>query len=531
MNERKSSELEKLIESMTTTGLLELNALDMKKLKSICRQSDDNIERVFRLLFHYLNKNHSQIRVTTLLIINELFNRSHRFRQLICNNLYELFELCLEINGKRKLPKPKSFAIELKNKSIEFIQKWNQNFGEEYEELSSAFKYLIDHKIVDFNDRLVVNESQRKLLEEEEIKKKNIIKLKVEKAIEELKEIETEVKSLFTQINNCFELLLPKMDSNYESNHCFNNDQSLDRIKPLTDFSIEIVIKPFIEILKNEDTIAIIDNMKDSRFQLSKICAFKLKRLLHIMSKGFELCQNELKRAIDMKYEIESIEQKFLELKIINNEDLKHNSNQSLNNESDSSDDDFEEVEQKEGLELIIPEHRRKEYGLEALSMASTSSHNPLNASTSSQSLDVETNEKRCNAILPSGKLCPRKDKVKCPFHGLIIPRDISGVPLNEEHRKAEDLKKANALPDWQNPQLLQELKHSVGIDLTVGKRKRRKYPALQDIKLLENTSRKRLEKKIFKKVVRERVEKDLNSINWKNHTQYENQWNYSLQS
>ncbi|PSN33567.1 hypothetical protein C0J52_26229 [Blattella germanica] len=31
-----------------------------------------------------------------------------------------------------------------------------------------------------------------------------------------------------------------------------------------------------------------------------------------------------------------------------------------------------------------------------------------------------------CRAPLPSGKLCPRHDRHKCPFHGPIVPRDAS---------------------------------------------------------------------------------------------------------
>ncbi|KAJ2670959.1 hypothetical protein IWW42_003669 [Coemansia sp. RSA 1085] len=34
-----------------------------------------------------------------------------------------------------------------------------------------------------------------------------------------------------------------------------------------------------------------------------------------------------------------------------------------------------------------------------------------------------------CRAPLRDGRLCPRKDLVKCPFHGVIIPRDEEGRP------------------------------------------------------------------------------------------------------
>ena len=37
-----------------------------------------------------------------------------------------------------------------------------------------------------------------------------------------------------------------------------------------------------------------------------------------------------------------------------------------------------------------------------------------------------------CRAPLSSGKLCPRKDRVKCPLHGKVIARDNMGNPVNK---------------------------------------------------------------------------------------------------
>ena len=36
-----------------------------------------------------------------------------------------------------------------------------------------------------------------------------------------------------------------------------------------------------------------------------------------------------------------------------------------------------------------------------------------------------------CRAPLPNGKLCPRMDRQKCPFHGKIIGRDKMGNPTD----------------------------------------------------------------------------------------------------
>ncbi|XP_008417961.1 UV-stimulated scaffold protein A-like isoform X3 [Poecilia reticulata] len=44
-----------------------------------------------------------------------------------------------------------------------------------------------------------------------------------------------------------------------------------------------------------------------------------------------------------------------------------------------------------------------------------------------------------CRAPLGNGTLCQRQDRIKCPFHGLIIPRDQEGQPCREEDRQREE--------------------------------------------------------------------------------------------
>ncbi|XP_047423135.1 UV-stimulated scaffold protein A isoform X4 [Sciurus carolinensis] len=44
----------------------------------------------------------------------------------------------------------------------------------------------------------------------------------------------------------------------------------------------------------------------------------------------------------------------------------------------------------------------------------------------------------RCRALRPDGRLCERQDRLKCPFHGRIIPRDDEGRPLDPEDRARE---------------------------------------------------------------------------------------------
>ncbi|GLD73802.1 UV-stimulated scaffold protein A isoform X1 [Lates japonicus] len=44
-----------------------------------------------------------------------------------------------------------------------------------------------------------------------------------------------------------------------------------------------------------------------------------------------------------------------------------------------------------------------------------------------------------CRAPLGNGKLCQRQDRLKCPFHGQIVPRDQEGRPCRQEDRLREE--------------------------------------------------------------------------------------------
>ncbi|KAJ1804078.1 hypothetical protein LPJ56_005700, partial [Coemansia sp. RSA 2599] len=54
---------------------------------------------------------------------------------------------------------------------------------------------------------------------------------------------------------------------------------------------------------------------------------------------------------------------------------------------------------------------------------------------------------KACRAPMKNGKLCPRRDLVKCPFHGPVIPRDEQGHPAGgyvQEEQPSEEQSEAS---------------------------------------------------------------------------------------
>ncbi|KAI5624773.1 UV-stimulated scaffold protein A [Silurus asotus] len=152
--------------------------------------------------------------------------------------------------------------------------------------------------------------------------------------------------------------------------------------------------------------------------------------------------------------------------------------------------------------------------------------------------------EHKCKAPNPNGSLCERQDRVKCPFHGLIIPRDEIGRPINPEDAarlEREEYKRREEQPDWRDPELMREIEAATGEDLGSsktygkgkkggkGKGKKRKYPNLTDLKQTANTSRSRLEKKVFNKSSMRRVAEVMNKMDTRKHEKFANQFNYAL--
>lgn len=148
-----------------------------------------------------------------------------------------------------------------------------------------------------------------------------------------------------------------------------------------------------------------------------------------------------------------------------------------------------------------------------------------------------------CRAPLPSGKLCPRQDRYKCPLHGPIVARDKTGKctnPENAERVSKEIEEKSKECPDWQDPQLLEDIKQATGVDLKMpdktkrkGNKKKKqadkqKYPGLTDISVKQNTPYTRLSKKIFKRGTVKRVARTMDTADHKRfRDKYGDQFNY----
>uniref|UniRef100_A0ABI7Z107 UV-stimulated scaffold protein A n=1 Tax=Felis catus TaxID=9685 RepID=A0ABI7Z107_FELCA len=145
----------------------------------------------------------------------------------------------------------------------------------------------------------------------------------------------------------------------------------------------------------------------------------------------------------------------------------------------------------------------------------------------------------RCRAPRPDGRLCERQDRLKCPFHGKIVPRDDAGRPLRPEDRAWEQRRlqqqQQAGRPEWQDPEFMRDVEAATGVDLGSsgpsgrGRGKRRRRRGLTDLKQQADTARARIAKKVFAKAAVQRVVTAMNQMDRKKHEKFANQFNYAL--
>ena len=425
-------QLGEIVGNLTTSGDPSLNNDLMKKLKAICKKSDVYVKHVYHLVLTQLKKNHAEIRLSSFQIINELFLRSHTFREMLLIDFQIFLELTVETDYKQPLPPPKSAAKVLKEKAIEAIDSWHGKFGPHYKKLDLGYNYLKRVKNVEFNSHTARSQAERRQSEEKERRKRNIINGQVIRVENEMSDMISEMELCATEIENCFKLLLPHPDD-YEV-HCADKSVSSsseqkqmphhedmtksqderevtedvgekDVIGNKMDSQITDVVSEKVkdeeQLLSNHGlatrsyqlTIRLdksgpeIEETVDNSIVLKTVREFykelthkhlpMINKWLSVLSKG-EGMQLKIQQLIDLKRTLEASKSKFLELKITplvdNVESVSMHGKADSSSDEDDDTEDFEDVPEKEWIQVAIPPSERNEYGLQSLSTSQQSS-------------------------------------------------------------------------------------------------------------------------------------------------------------
>ena len=424
--------LGEIVGNLTTSGDPSLNNDLMKKVKAICKKSDVYVKHVYHLVLTQLKKNHAEIRLSSFQIISELFLRSHTFREMLLIDFQIFLELTVETDYKQPLPPPKAVAKVLKEKAIEAIDSWHRKFGPHYKKLDLGYNYLKRVKNVEFNSHAARSQAERRQSEERERRKKNIINAQIIRVENEMSDMISEMELCATEIENCFKLLLPHPDD-YEVHYadksaCSSSEleqmpnredvtKSQDerevtedvREKEVIDSKMDSQITDVVcekvederQLLSNHGlatrsyqlTIRLdksgpeIEETVDNSIVLKTVCEFykelthkhlpMVNKWLSVLSKG-EGMQLKIQQLIDLKRTLEASKSKFLELKITplvdNVESVSMRGKADSSSDEDDDTEDFEDVPEKEWMQVAILPSERNEYGLQPLSTSQQSS-------------------------------------------------------------------------------------------------------------------------------------------------------------
>ncbi|CAG5126057.1 unnamed protein product [Candidula unifasciata] len=211
LNKETLKLMDKCLYELTTTGSPSLDDTLMKKFKRFCRQSDDYVRYAFLLIMRQLNKKHSEIRLSAFQVADELFNRSHAFRETMVNHLQAVLALTTETETERPLPPPKSAAKKLKTDALHALQLWHDKYGQGYKKLVVGYNYLKNCKHVDFNDIRTQNQAERQRIENEEKRKEKIRTDKLAKVLKDIAELKPEIENCAREAESCLQLLLPTL--------------------------------------------------------------------------------------------------------------------------------------------------------------------------------------------------------------------------------------------------------------------------------------------------------------------------------
>ena len=99
----------------------------------------------------YLSKDHAEVRLSSFQVMNELFQRSHLFRELLTSNFQRFVSLSCGTEPTAPLPPPPTAAERLKEEALLAIRQWVGKFGDGYPKLKIGFNFLKHNKKVHHN--------------------------------------------------------------------------------------------------------------------------------------------------------------------------------------------------------------------------------------------------------------------------------------------------------------------------------------------------------------------------------------------
>ena len=490
-----SKKIRKLLEKFTTANNPE--PVHLKQIKSICKRDEQNVVLAFEAVLAQLSKSHSVVRMNCLQVVDQLFHRSHRFRTLLIENFHQFSILTLGYEANKPLPPPQSQHKKLRTETIGKIKEWHRKFKSGYKELDLAFNVLKEH--VDFQEICLINDSDRRRRLEEEERLNNIWRERVQRVGHEFADYVEEIHLWSQTSDNLFNII--------------SNGNCLANYEDELEDQYNILIKRLLPKVESwVVTLTKAGNLTDSNLLRQSVdLKQKLTESLQKFSK-FNINSRNAQRAtesIEKSNSCGEVDPTTWDATVLKVTGQKIDLNLQLDDKTDlktnpveagcSSSSHIPRLEEVQFPDQMTVDPEKSRFwvsdGREG-EVVSVGSIQRVTEFVDLPNTNTESSSQVCGAPLPSGGLCPRRDKVKCPLHGLI-------------------LKDAAASSD------------SV-TSLTRPEKKKIKRKTLKAAEKYDESSRSRIEKKIFNKSSARRVAKDLkqyDKIRTKN--KFTDQFNY----
>ena len=91
---------------------------------------------------HHLAEEHAEVRLSAHCLVDELFKRSHIFRECLVDTFQEYLALAVGVDAERPLPPPAGAAKILKARTLLAIKHWTEVYGGGYPKLKLSYNYL-----------------------------------------------------------------------------------------------------------------------------------------------------------------------------------------------------------------------------------------------------------------------------------------------------------------------------------------------------------------------------------------------------
>ncbi|KAI8885060.1 hypothetical protein K501DRAFT_322635 [Backusella circina FSU 941] len=201
--------MEDCIREITETGETQLDPFKLKLIKKHLKHSNEHIDIAFDLIQSQLQKQHAEIRYSTLQLIEVLFHRSKRFRELLTEDLPLFLQLTVGI--KSSLPPPVKVAYKLKKYAVALMKDWYTRFNQFYRSLGIAYDFLLENGFLNGSDQSLYEihaQERRQANNEARIQANHQIRYNILRL--DIMEHKDLVMENIEKMKSCFEILIPR---------------------------------------------------------------------------------------------------------------------------------------------------------------------------------------------------------------------------------------------------------------------------------------------------------------------------------